>query len=108
MVSMERTEAEKKAAEELYKNMGTEDGPDYPWGLCLRLGKDELTKLGVETLPEIGEEMTILAVAKVTRVSQSADKDGGDTRCVELQITEMSFIEEREDKPLSEKMYGRK
>lgn len=96
IVSMERTTAEKKAAEERYKVMPS-DGPDYPYGLCLNLGADELDKLGVKKLPAVGDEMHITAVCKVTRVSQSASEGGDDSKSVELQVTNMGVEPEAEE-----------
>lgn len=96
IVSMERTEAEKKAAEARYKDGPATSGPDFPWGLCLNLGKDEIAKLGIDDLPEVGDEFHIYAVAKVTRVSQSASEQGEDSKGVELQITHMGAMQEEE------------
>lgn len=96
IVSMERTAAEKKAAEERYKDGPATAGPDFPWGLCLNLGKDELAKLGITDLPEVGDEFHIYAVTKVTRVSASASEGGEDSKGVELQITHMGAMHEDE------------
>jgi hypothetical protein len=95
VVSMERTPAEKKKAEEACKAMPCE-GPDYPWGLCINLGKDELAKLGVKDLPEVGQEFHIFGAACVTRVSQSASQEGDESMGVELQITALGIMAEDE------------
>lgn len=101
MVSMERTKAEKKKAEERFKDGPTLAGPDYPWGLCLNLGKAEIEKLGIKDLPEVGDEFHIYAVAKVTRVSQSATDKGDESKGVELQITHMGAMHEDEEEELA-------
>ena len=112
VVSMERTEAEKKKAEEACKAMPCE-GPDYPWGLAITLGKEELAKLGVKGLPEVGEEFNIFGVAKVTRVSQSASESGNDSKSVELQITDLGVTDpdaaedEEEMSPAARALYGK-
>lgn len=93
IVDMKRTDAEKKAAEKLYKDMPV-GGNDYNWGMCLNLGKEELAKLGIDELPEIGDEFHIYAVAKVTRVSASASEGGEDSKGIELQITHMGAMHE--------------
>lgn len=98
IVSMERTAAEKKAAEERYSTMSPGNGPDYPWGLCLNLGKDELDKLGIKDMPAVGDEFHVYCVCKVTRVSQSASEQGEDSKGVELQITSMGAMREDETK----------
>jgi len=95
IVSMERTAAEKAKAEEACKAMPCE-GPDYPWGLCLNLGKEELAKLGITKLPEVGDEFHIYGVACVTRVSQSANKEGDESKSVELQVTALGVMQEDE------------
>jgi hypothetical protein len=114
IVSMERTDAEKKAAEERYSTMAPSDGPDYPWGLCLNLGREELAKLGIDDLPAVGDEFHIYAVCKVTRVSQSASEQGEDSKGVELQITSMGAMPEDETKETqtafskaANKLYGK-
>lgn len=96
MVSMERTKAEKKKAEDRCTAMPC-DGPDFPWGLNLNLGKDELDKLGIDKLPDVGAEVCITAVCCVTRVSQSASQGGDDSKGVELQITSMAVEPEAEE-----------
>ena len=94
MVSMKRSAADKK------KDAGenapmTSIAPDYPYGLCIRLDGDELDKLGMKELPQVGTEIPITVKAKVTRVSQSAadtgNKEYDEMRCVELQITDMAI-----------------
>ena len=97
LVSMERTAKEKKAAQDRMEAGITQNGPDYPYGLTINLGKDELKKLGIEDLPAVGDEFHIMAVAKVTRVHQSASEQGDDSRGVELQITDMSTMHEGEE-----------
>jgi len=60
--------------------------PKYPWGTSLEFDDETLEKLGITQLPDIGEEVAITAVAKVTRISASEDQDGA-RRCLGLQIT---------------------
>lgn len=67
----------------------------YPWGLCLRIEDETLAKLGLDgDLPDVGQMMHFVAVARVTSASQREDKTGdGATKvhqCVELQITSMA------------------
>lgn len=98
VVSMERTKAEKKAAQERIEAMPSpSDGPDYPWGLCLNLGADELAKLGIDDLPAVGDEMHFGGVAIVTRVSQSASQHGEESKGVELQITHLGVNDGDDD-----------
>lgn len=104
MVSMERTEKEKKAEREKYSpSIGEDSGPDYPYGTRIRLEKAEIDKLGWKDLPAVGEEMTVIAKVCVTMVEENYSKTN--ERCtVELQITEMGIEagEKKEKKPLTE------
>ena len=63
--------------------------PDYPYGLCIHLDKDELDKLGMKELPEVGTEMPLRALVKVTRVSQSAVEGRDEETSIDLQITDL-------------------
>ena len=94
IVSMERTKKEKEDAEKRWSTDFAPDGPDYPYGLCLSLDEITLKKLGIEELPEIGDEFHIYAVCRVTRVSASASENGFSSQGVELQITEMGAMHE--------------
>jgi hypothetical protein len=80
----------KLASMERMKPMAT--GPDFPWGLNLNLGDAELKKVNITELPQIGDEYTIVAIAKVTRVSANASEDDSN-RSVEFQITDMALEE---------------
>jgi hypothetical protein len=89
LVDMAYTKAELK--EEKAEAMSGYPSP-YPWGLCLSLEKDELSKLGIKTLPNVGDEWHLLAVAKVTGVNQSARENEDEETRVGLQITMMQVI----------------
>lgn len=69
---------------------GKPKGPEYPYGLQLTLNEETLSKLGIEELPRVGDELRVEAVAKVTSVSMRSDKSDEDERCVNLQITELA------------------
>jgi len=66
------------------------DSPRYPYGLCIRLGKEELEKLGITALPAVGSEMTINAKAYVESVSAHETHEGAD-KSMSLQITDMTL-----------------
>lgn len=86
LVDMAYTKAEMK--EERAETMVGHPEP-YPWGLCIRLEKAQLDKLGIKSLPEVGSEMHLVAIAKVTSVNQSARQGQDEESCVGLQITMM-------------------
>ena len=70
--------------EEMYEE------PMYSYGLCISLGEEELTKLGIEKLPEAGSDMMIKAIAYVKTVSERKEKEGV-SQHVELQICAMGI-----------------
>lgn len=85
------------------------DRDPYPYGLCLNLDTDELDKLGIKDLPEVGDEYHIMAVGKVTRVSSSASEgQDSESRGISVQITmlcmdtEPLMGEEKKDAPKAE------
>lgn len=68
------------------------DQDPYPWGLCLHLEKEQLDKLGITTLPEVGAEVHMLCVAKVTSVNHSARQGQDENSSAGLQITMMQVL----------------
>jgi hypothetical protein len=96
IVSMERTPEERAAAEARYSSAAP-SGPDYPYGLCISLGIDEMKKLGIDKLPDIGQEFHIYAVTHVTSVNASSSEGGDDSASISLQITEMGVMPEAEE-----------
>lgn len=90
MVSMKRTPEDKRGDKMEAVSMGAM-APDYPYGLCIRLDKEELDKLGMKQLPAVGTEMPLEVNVKVTRVSQSAAEGADDQTNVELQITDIGI-----------------
>lgn len=94
MISMKRTAADraKETAERMSTSPMDAIEPDYPWGLCVHLEKDQLDKLGMSVLPKLGAEMVMTIKVKVTRVSQSASLDrqyADEQTSVDFQITEI-------------------
>jgi len=93
MVSMKRDPKSSRERENRAAPMET-IAPDYPWGLCLDLQAEELDKLGITTLPEVGAEMELTVRCMVTRVAQSASagpKGNDEHRNVGLQITDIEI-----------------
>lgn len=91
-ISMAYTAAEKKERNKKMDNpCMPSSGPDYPYGLCLNLDDEHLKKLGIKSLPDVGDTMTVEATVKVTSVSQNSSERGSNSRRVELQITKMSL-----------------
>jgi hypothetical protein len=100
-VSLKRTAAEKKSGADFAP---TSDGDDYPWGLRINLSDEEIKKLGL-TMPEIGTELSMEAVAKVVSVSERSNT-GGKSRSVEIIITDMALGPKPADKSHADVLYG--
>jgi hypothetical protein len=77
------------------------DKPEYPYGLCLHLGKDELTKLGMTELPDVGMQVMISAKAFVKSTSAYDTQDEGKSMNVSLQITDMEVMPGEKQAPES-------
>lgn len=89
MISMERDEADQKA--DAPCEMST---PRYPWGLCITLTQDELTKLGVDESDwEVDDTFHLHALAKITSISKNATMDG-EQCCVSMQIIALAGEDE--------------
>lgn len=89
LVDLAYTKAEIKEEKAEYTSG---DPSPYPWGLCLRLEKAELDKLGIKELPQVGSEWHFMAVATVTGVNQSASVTQDEETSVALQITMMQVV----------------
>lgn len=95
---------EKKERAE-YKPSLAEDGPVYPWGLNITLDDEALEKLGIETLPEAGEQLLLIAKVKVTGTSSNDSAEGGKRQSVSLQIVEMCLEDGGEKVDAAGKLY---
>jgi len=64
----------------------------YPYGLELHLGTNELAKLGIdEDAIEVGGVMTIVAKVKVTSFSERQHEGEATHKSLALQITDMEL-----------------
>ena len=82
------------------------DDNEFPWGLQIHLHEDELKKLGIKELPEVGGEIGLEAKVTVTSASINETKDNGVDRSITLQITDLGLF--GEDKSASDSLYGDK
>lgn len=74
------------------------EAPKYPWGLCIDLNEDSLKKLGIDTLPEVGSTMSIIARADVQSASESQYNGDKEKRMsLSLQITDMAVAPAAKD-----------
>ena len=87
LISMELPEGRGKATE-----MPEEMEPRrYPWGLELHLENEQLQALGIESLPKVGQTLTIAAKVKVTRCGEEEMEGEELRRMLALQVTEMGL-----------------
>ena len=64
--------------------------PDYPWGTRLSLNDEALEKLGMKTLPRVGDKVQVTGVGVITSVSQHESEKRED-RNVEIQIQQIGI-----------------
>ena len=70
------------------------EGPKYPYGTCITIGKELMSKLEMDELPAVGAKFMVLAVAEVVEAS----KEDGEKK-FELQITDLDMkAKEKEHK----------
>lgn len=78
------------------------EGPDfpepspYPYGLRISLNKEDLEKLGVDEMPELGDQVCFYICGSVCSTAESQD-EYGETKCVGIQIEQMAIEEPPEE-----------
>lgn len=80
--------------------------PEYPYGLCICLDEETIAKLGITTLPKVGQAMTMQAKVEVRSVSESNSEDMGRQRRLELQITDMGLSNSKGKEDTAKAIYG--
>lgn len=93
LVDMKLSQSARRA---MVEPMETDKGPQYPWGLVLRLETDQLKKLGIKKLPSPGTEFHIRAVGKVDSIHESQAMGNRGDRSMSLQIVYLGVSEEAE------------
>lgn len=100
-VSLKLSPKEKKEELAEYKPKA----PEYPWGSCIRLDKDEMKKLGIDLSDAAeGATFTMAGKCKIVGYSMSKREGGEDYASVELQITDLGLEAEGGD-DLASSMY---
>lgn len=93
MTHMARTKKERKEA---MKPKGL-DGDTYPYGLRVRLGHEEMSKLGMDTMPKVGDKVHLQSHAHVVSASEHHHEgDEEPNRSVELELRHMAVGKPKE------------
>lgn len=79
---------------------------EYPYGLCLNLEDEQIKKLGISKLPEVGETMTLTAKVEVSSLSQRDTREGGKKSSLSLQITDMAVEKSQPGAGAAQVLYG--
>jgi len=90
LVSMKRTKSMTSKESPILGGGAEPEEDQFPWGLCIALEEEELDKLKAGF--KIGESISLIAVAKVTSVSEEAEPEPN--RSVTLQITSLGVGED--------------
>lgn len=87
-----------------YSNKGLaekSEKPEYPYCLKMYLSQDELSKLGIEKLPELNSVVDLMAKAVVVAV-----RNEHESKTMELQITDMEISQNKKSKAPESALYG--
>jgi len=99
LVNMKRSKTKK--SEDTSKPF---EEPDFPYGLTLYLGDEELSKLGLSETPKIGQEFQVAGLGKVISINESADENSS-SKSVTIQLTDLSLTGDKVAKP-ADKLFG--
>lgn len=94
MIDMAFTKDEISEEKRKYSANPDPSVPTYPWGLAIRLEQSELDKLGLKTLPQVGSEVHMIAVGKVTGINSNDRSGDKPETCVAIQITMLEVAPE--------------
>lgn len=107
VVSMAKSVSEKEdAARPMTDPIPLEKIPDYPYGLTIYIGTEEMKKLGLNADGlKSGQRVTGQFVGQVTDTSATMVNGLTQYRC-SIQIQDLG-LEQQAEKPASEIMYGK-
>lgn len=102
IVDLKRTPSDKKEIEADFERSYSES--DYPYGLNLSFQDTEIRKLGIGDM-DVGDEVTIMATAKISSKSFREVEGGKPDGNMGIQITGMS-VEKADTTSAAQKLYG--
>ena len=82
--------------------------PQYPYGTELRFDEDLIASLGIENL-NVGDEVTVMGVAKVTSKSENSHESEGQTahtdKHIEIQLIEVAVNSTQDTPDRADQLY---
>lgn len=87
LTDMKRTPTDKKAEEKKHERIGQED---YPYGLRVSLGHEEMAKLGIDSMPKVGDKVHLQSHAHVISTHEHSRDGQKPNRGVELELRHMA------------------
>ncbi|MBA1159385.1 capsid staple protein [Microvirga mediterraneensis] len=106
LVSMKLSDADRKAREREMLASPSYEGEQYPWGLSLNLDNDTMKRLNLKGLTA-GQELSLVAVVKVTSATTSSYDDGKEHASASLQITDMALEMPSAKRSLADALYNK-
>lgn len=85
MVDLKRPKESKKDL----KLAGSTSQDDYSYGTRINLGDHELTKLGMDKMPRVGDTIQFRAHGKIVSASHNQHEGGKPSRDISIQIQKM-------------------
>lgn len=90
LISMKLSKKEAKAE---FSPEKANDGPRFPHGLTIHLDDDSMKKLGFDSLPDVGEEFTVVGVGPVESANENKRQNGIDrSMSIQLQKIEINPV----------------
>ena len=96
MAEMKHMARSKQERKEAVKPRDIE-GDKYPYGLRVRLGHEEMSKLGMDSMPKVGDKVHLQSHAHVVSASEHHHEgDEQPNRSVELELRHMAVGKSKE------------
>lgn len=86
--------------------LSVEDKPSFPYGLKIEIDEDTAKKLGLTTMPSVGDFMNVIGRAEVVSVRKEENVGDDHGFSFSLQIQDLDVSQESLEKKASDVMYG--
>lgn len=81
------------------------EGSEYPYNLRICLCHEDLEKLGIKILPELGTEMMLMASVKVVGKNERSCEEDEVMKSMDIQITAMCLKSAKAKMAVEKKLY---